>query len=139
MFQLFFENANWLAIGAAALAYFVIGALWYSPVLFAKAWVAMLPSPPTEEDKKRMPVLMLLTLAGNFASCVALAFLGWALQAGTVIPAIKLGLLVSLCFCAATMGINMLYEKRPMKLMLINIGYHVAGIIASAVIVVLWK
>lgn len=29
---------NYLAVGAAALSTIVIGALWYSPLLFGKAW-----------------------------------------------------------------------------------------------------
>jgi hypothetical protein len=29
---------NWLAVIAAALSMFVIGGIWYSPVLFDKAW-----------------------------------------------------------------------------------------------------
>ena len=29
---------NWLAVVAAALSMFVLGAVWYSPVLFVKQW-----------------------------------------------------------------------------------------------------
>ncbi|TND10591.1 MAG: Uncharacterized protein FD123_233 [Bacteroidetes bacterium] len=139
MLKDFFDHANWLAIFVATLVYFVVGALWYSPILFAKIWVSLLPSPPSEEDKKRMPMLMVFTLIGNFAAVFAIAFFAWIMACGTVVPALKLGLFVSLCFCATVMGINMMYEKRPLKLMMINIGYHVVGICAAAVIVALWK
>src|SRR5690606_35620695 len=30
---------NWLAVGLAALATFMLGGLWYSPALFARAWM----------------------------------------------------------------------------------------------------
>ena len=33
-------DLNWLAVLVAALAYFAIGALWYAPPLFGKAWMA---------------------------------------------------------------------------------------------------
>ena len=36
-----FSHLNWLAILVAALAYFVLGALWYSKVLFVKPWLRM--------------------------------------------------------------------------------------------------
>ena len=29
---------NWLAVIAATIAAFMLGGLWYSPLLFAKAW-----------------------------------------------------------------------------------------------------
>ena len=35
----FFSNANWLAIAVAAVAYFMVGGLWYSKALFGRAWV----------------------------------------------------------------------------------------------------
>src|SRR5256885_16982138 len=44
-------SLNWLAIVAAALSTFVLGGLWYSPVLFGKAW--MNASGFTEKDLQR--------------------------------------------------------------------------------------
>ncbi|MES2304986.1 MAG: DUF1761 domain-containing protein [Gemmatimonadota bacterium] len=34
------ESFNWLVIAGATLAAWILGALWYSPLLFAKVWVA---------------------------------------------------------------------------------------------------
>jgi hypothetical protein len=31
-------DINWLAVLAAAAASFLLGGLWYSPILFAKPW-----------------------------------------------------------------------------------------------------
>jgi uncharacterized protein YneF (UPF0154 family) len=31
---------NWLVVVAAALSAFIVGGIWYSPVLFANAWMA---------------------------------------------------------------------------------------------------
>lgn len=33
------ENINYLAVFVAALSTFLIGGLWYSPILFGKAWM----------------------------------------------------------------------------------------------------
>ena len=35
-----FAEVNYLAVGLAAVLSFVLGMLWYSPLLFAKAWMA---------------------------------------------------------------------------------------------------
>ena len=32
---------NWLAILVAAIVIFALGGLWYSPILFAKRWIAL--------------------------------------------------------------------------------------------------
>src|SRR5450432_2638262 len=34
------QHVNWIAIVLGAIAYFIIGALWYSPFLFGKTWAA---------------------------------------------------------------------------------------------------
>jgi hypothetical protein len=34
-----FSHVNYVAVLAAALSSFLIGGLWYSPVLFARAWM----------------------------------------------------------------------------------------------------
>ena len=33
-------EVNYLAVGAAALSAFLLGGLWYSPLVFAKPWMA---------------------------------------------------------------------------------------------------
>ena len=35
-----FEAINWLAVIVATISAFALGALWYSPMLFGKAWMA---------------------------------------------------------------------------------------------------
>jgi hypothetical protein len=37
----FFSEINWLAVLVSGLAYFALGALWYSPVLFSKKWIEL--------------------------------------------------------------------------------------------------
>lgn len=34
-------SVNWLAVLTATLLYFILGALWYSPVLFANVWMKL--------------------------------------------------------------------------------------------------
>ncbi len=43
-------SINYLAVVVAAVAYFMIGGLWYSPLLSAKKWLAL--SGMTEEQIK---------------------------------------------------------------------------------------
>src|SRR5260370_41188770 len=47
-----FHQLNWLAILVAAISTMVVGFLWYSPLLFAKAWMREMGYDPN--DKTRM-------------------------------------------------------------------------------------
>ena len=58
-----FSTVNWLAVLVAALASFAIGSLWYSPVLFGKAWQRL--SGMTDDKVK----------SGNMAKIFGLAFI----------------------------------------------------------------
>lgn len=42
------HDIHWLAVLAAATATMVLGALWYSPLLFGKLWVKLSASPALE-------------------------------------------------------------------------------------------
>src|SRR5437667_9237110 len=35
-----FDYINWISVIIAAVAYFALGALWYSKILFASKWIA---------------------------------------------------------------------------------------------------
>jgi hypothetical protein len=51
------HSLNWLAILAAAISTMIVGFLWYSPLLFAKAWMREMGYDPN--DKARMEALSL--------------------------------------------------------------------------------
>ena len=51
---------------------------------------------------------------------------------------LKLGALTGCCFCAATIGVNYLYEKKPIGLFLINAGYALVGNIIAGIIICSW-
>ena len=50
-----FYAINWLAVLVSAIAAMAVGFLWYSPILFAKPWMAAMGVKcDTEEEKKAM-------------------------------------------------------------------------------------
>lgn len=136
-----FDYLNWGAIAVGALAYFALGSLWYSPVLFAKKWIAYLKIDVNAPDaKKGMGVMFGGSLVLMFVQSVAIAILAERLQihgAGWM-SGLKLGTLTGCCFCAATIGVNYLYEKKPIGLFLINAGYALAGNIIAGIIICSW-
>lgn len=140
MFQNF-DYLNWPAIAVAALAYFMLGALWYSKVLFAKRWIADLKLDVNDPNAKKGVGLM---FGGSFVlmfvQSLAIAVLAERLEIRDQgwLSGIKLGLVTG-SFCAAAVGINYLYEKKPLSLWLINAGYAIVGNMIAAVIICSWS
>ena len=113
---------NWIAVVVAALASFLLGGLWYSPVLFGKAWQRE--TGLSDETLKQgnmarifgLSFILALLAAWNFAN-----FLGPrpSLAFGTAV-----GASAGLLWVASSFGINYLFERKSLKLFLINGGYH---------------
>lgn len=139
MIQQFFSNAPWLQIAVAAIAYFAIGALWYS-VLFQKAWIAGHNIQMTEEGKKRAPLLFALSLLINFGQAIALAFLLGLMQSPAgFVPGLKVGLFLGIAFSASSMVINYMYLGKSTKVIFIDAAYHVVGITVMSIILSVWR
>jgi len=116
---------NYLAIAAAALVSFAIGGLWYSPILFAKAW--MRECGITEEQANQAPlartfglsILATVVMAFNLAAFLgAKATLSFGLFAGAA---------TGIGWVAMSLGVIYLFEQRSLKLWLINSGYQVVA------------
>ncbi len=112
---------NWLAVFAAAASSFILGGLWYS-ALFAKQWQTA--AGVTDEQIKNGN--MALIFGGSFvlaliASASFAFFLGSEMDAMT---GALYGFTAGLCWVAASVGINYLFERKNLTLFLINGGYH---------------
>jgi hypothetical protein len=136
-----FDYINWIAVGVATLAYFALGALWYSKILFAPRWIAYLKIDVNDPNaKKGMGAMFGGSFVLMFIQSLAIAILAERLHVvGGWMSGIKIGAFTGCCFCAATVGVNYLYEKKPIGLFLINGGYAVVGNIIAAVIICSWK
>ena len=136
-----FDNLNWGAIAVGAIAYFILGSLWYSKLLFVKRWIADLKIDVNEPNaKKGMGLMLGGSIVLIFVQSIAIAIIAERLEirgAGWM-SGLKLGALTGCCFCAATIGINYFYEKKPLSLFLINAGYAIVGNIISAIIICSW-
>jgi hypothetical protein len=136
-----FSQINWLAVLVASLAYFILGALWYSKILFGHKWAKLINLDMDHPDtKKGMGKMM----AGSFF-LMAITAIGLSILVvkfnfdDNYMYGVKLGLLTGLCFSSTAVGINYVYENRPFALLLINNGYHVFGHILAATILVMWR
>jgi hypothetical protein len=108
-----------LAAGASSMA---LGGLWYSPLLFANAWMRESGVTEAQASQANMGKVMggafVLALIGAFVFAM---FLGPKPALGFATAA---GFSAGLCWVAGSYGINYLFEQRSLKLFVINGGYH---------------
>ncbi len=133
-----FSNLNWLAILAGGVAYFFLGAIWYS-FIFKNAWIK---SSGVNVNDPNMKKGMVQTMLSSLVLMI-ICSLGLALFLSKVGPTswmsgAKVGLVAGVCFSATGICISYLYEKRPWALHFINAGYNVAGCVIAGIILSVW-
>jgi MFS family permease len=135
-----FPHINWLAVLAAAVAYFMIGGLWYSKVLFGPKWASLVGLNMNDPEKNKGVVkLMIGSFIFMLVTCIGLALLVVRMDLFILSSGIKLGLITGICFAVTAVAITYIYESKPIALYAITCGYHLIGNIAAAVILVLWR
>jgi hypothetical protein len=134
-----FSHINWLAVLVAALAYFILGAIWYSKALFAPAWAKAVGIDMSNPNKKGLGALMLGSFILIIITCIGQALLVVRMDLFILSSGLKLGALTGLCFATTAVAISFIYERRPTVIYFIDCGYHVVGQIAAAIILVMWR
>lgn len=112
---------NWIAVVVAAVSAFVLGGIWYGP-LFGKKWMEY--SGMTEEKAKSANMGKIYGLAFLLSLVAAAVFAMFLGPKPGVEFATGAGFAAGLCWVAASLGINYLFEQKPTGLWLINGGYH---------------
>ena len=133
-------DLNWLAVVVAAIAFFALGALWYAPPVFGRAWER---SSGIEIPEGQQPgmAFYLGPLATCLLSTIATAMLAVVTGTDTFGEAIVLALVVGIGYAAAVAfvgGIFDTHKPQPMMWFAIFSGYQVVGLIIVATIVALW-
>lgn len=124
---------NLWAILLAALSSFLLGGLWYSPVLFGRLWTAENGGPMQSGHPARV-----FGVSFVFSLVAAAAFAAWVGPSPSLETALKAGALVGIGFVAASFGINYQFAQRSFRLWLIDGGYHVAQFILFGLVFGLW-
>jgi hypothetical protein len=130
------QHINYLAAIVAAVSSFLLGGLWYSPVLFGKAWQqdAGDTRKPGEGHPGRVFGLSFL-----FALIAAFAY-AWLMPAPVnASSALAQGLIVGAGLVAMSFGINYQFANRTTRLWVIDGGYHTVQFALYGLIIGLWR
>lgn len=129
-------EVNWLAVLAAAISSFLLGGLWYSPLMFQKAWQRAAGLSEEQLQKGAHPGKV---FGGAFVlSLMAAATFAMFLGKLPVATATAYGACAGIFWVAASFGINYLFERKPFCLFLVNGGYHALQFTLFGLILGLW-
>ncbi len=124
---------NWMGIVLATIAAMVIGSLWYSNLLFGKEWQKLVKLKNSDMKKGRTPAMVAMLLMALLSAYVLKRFIVIA-QPADVLEALKLALWIWLGFIVTYVVGGGFFEKRPPKLMAINLANQLITLLVMAAI-----
>lgn len=132
---------NYWAVLVSAVVYHVLGAIWYGPV-FGKPWMKLVGLTP-ESIKTTSKKEMILAYSSGFIAGLFVSF-GSALliqktNVQTVTDILSLAGLLAAGFVGATALPSYMFLKKPFKLYLIDVGYHMVGTFGACLILYFWR
>lgn len=131
-----FRTLNFLAVIAAALSAFLIGGLWYSPVLLGAAWKKA--NGFGENPPVAGPKVFILAFILSLVMAVNLAMFLNAPKTTAAFGAMA-GFLAGFGWAAMGIGIVALFERRSLSYVLINGGYLTVALTVMGVILGAWR
>jgi hypothetical protein len=137
---------NWLAVLVAAVVMFMLGGLWYSPVLFAKKWLA-LQGRTVEQERAQaaaanMPLMYFSAFVCSLITAIVmahiLAHMASIMPTGAVHGAF-FGVMAWLGFVAPTTYATALFSGKPKQLWLIDSTYYLVSFVLAGLILAAWR
>ncbi|MGH7175013.1 MAG: DUF1761 domain-containing protein [Minisyncoccia bacterium] len=126
---------NYVAVLVAAIAAFVVGALWYGPI-FGKVWRREMGMDDMQPSMKGMGSSMV----GGFIATLVLVWVLAEFYSMWYITTLPTALLIAfwiwLGFIATVMTNVMWYEKKSFKLYVINVAHYLVAILVAAAVLI---
>jgi hypothetical protein len=128
---------NYVAVFVAALAYWVLGAVWYG-VLFGKPWMALEHVTPEQASGAGIVAPYIITFVLNLVIAFVLAQICAWRNASTAARGAALGILIWIGFLGPVTYTTYMYEMRSKQLYAINEFYSLVGLCLMGAILGAW-
>jgi len=132
----------------AAFVAFAIGAAWYSPLVFAKQWMAL--TGMKMEDGKKLG--MWKYYVSGLVSYIIMAYvlywiigvrIGYLESIGQAVSAVKIGVMTGFLMWFGFVGTvtlgGVLWEKKPFKLYVLNNAYTLIALLVMGAMLGGWR
>ncbi len=131
------QNLNFLAILAAAAAAFVVGGLWYSPVLLGGLWQRANGFRAEDTPRAGGKVFVISFVLSLIMSINLAMFLNDPKT--TALWGATAGFLAGFGWVAMGIGVVSLFERRPWSYVIVNGGYLTASLTIMGAILGAWR
>jgi MFS superfamily sulfate permease-like transporter len=134
-------SVNWIAVIVGAIIYFILGALWYSPPLFARPWQAAIGWDEARQQPQTNPMTYVVPALLYHIAGVAMAILAAATGTDTLPEGITLGLITGLGFALPMVGVEATFDPnkpKPLTWFAITTAYHLIGFLILAIAIAIW-
>lgn len=131
-----FAAINYPSVLVAALLAFALGALWYGPPLFGKAWQEAMGL--SDED------LQGINPAKTYGTTFILSFISMLFldifmgEGATLATGVLHGAIIGVVFIATSIGTHYLFSQKSMKIFLIDSGYDVVRYALAGAVLGAW-
>jgi hypothetical protein len=131
-------QVNFLAVFVAAFANYIIATVWYA-ILFSGLWKRLTGIP----EMKPTPIKMLLAFIGSLMLSLglvhAIVFGNAYLKMSGVAGGLMGGFFSWFGFIAPITLTNVIYERRPWKLWLLDNGFWLVSLLVMGTILSVWQ
>ena len=128
-----FSKINYLAILVAALSTFILGGLWYSPLLFGKVWMRV--NNFAESDLATFSKARMFGWSFIFALIMSVNLAMFLAAPGTTVSwGMTAGALTGAGWVAMAIAIIGVFENRSWIYILINGGYMIVAFVVMGAI-----
>jgi len=132
-------HVNFAAVFVASLAHMLVGGLWYSPLLFGRAWITLAGIDQEDFDEGRAMKGYGISFVCGLIQAYVLSWLAYSTGAYTVMEGLRLGAWVALGIVAVAMVPTYFFSGRSRSLLLIDTGESTLSILIATVIVAVWR
>lgn len=133
---------NYWAVLAAAVASFIIGGLWYSPVLFGNAWMesgGITKKTMETAHKKGLGKSYFIAFFGGLLTAYILAHFAKYLTAQTFSEGMIAGFWIWLGFVVPILLGSVLWEGKSFRFYMINALYYLVSLEVMGGILAVWR
>ena len=130
------------AVIVATLIHFLLGGLWYSPLLFGNKFLQIINwSPETirQMENQSHAKELIVAFVTSLVLVYILAHFVQYTKATSAAAGLQTAFWLWLGFIVTTNSATVLFEQRPFGLFLINMGYQFVGCALAAIILAIWR
>ena len=135
------ESVSLISVLGATVASIAVGFVWYGP-LFGKQWSELMGQPqealPAQRQKSMGKSYVLMAIGSLIMSFILANFVQ-VTGALSLIDGMSVAFWAWLGFAVPLLLNEVLWQSKPMKLYLINIGYQLVSFVLMGAIVAAWS